>query len=203
MVYNPATEEFECRGGLRPTVWAGLTAAGAQPDFRGHLLNSTDGVSDAGVSHSGANGAHGTSWYSAYFDIYAPGLFPTAADAPHIVAIAVGTNDSDDAETATDFCRLMDKAASYFPLANILMSTAPISSTPGQFDAQAAQVRIEVAARKARGMNVALVDVHAEAALRSGGWSDGVHGSDVGYARMGNVWLRAILRLVAPSRETL
>jgi len=197
MIYIPETDSWECRGGLRPHVWAALTEAGADPDFRGHLLNSDDGVADAGHSHSGANGAHGTVWQSSYFDTYAPALFPTPADAPHVVGIAVGTNDADDAATATDFSRLMDKAASYFPRANILFATAPRTATPGTFDAQAAQVRIEVAARRAAGMNVRLVDVHG-IALRAADFSDGVHGSDAGYAKIGALWARELLNVVAP-----
>jgi hypothetical protein len=198
MVFNPATGQYECRGGWRPALFQELVTIGADPDFVGHVLNSDDGVTTAGTAHSGANNSHGTVWYSSYFDTYAPGI--AVGGNPHIVGIAVGTNDNDDEATATDFSRLVDKAAAAFPRANILMATAPISSTPGQFDAQAAQVRLEVAARKALGMHVDLVDIHAEADLRNGGWSDGLHGSDLGYGLIADVWIRAFLRLLAPSR---
>lgn len=199
----PGGTGFDYHGGVRTHVYAALTDAGVQPDFRGSVSNATEvsgAVTGAGDSHSGLNNSHGTVWLSTYFDQLAPALFPTAADYPHIVAFAVGTNDNDDAATATTYCGLMDKAVEYFPRASILFATPANTWTPGDYDAASAQIRIEVATRKARGMNVDIVDVHRHAVLTHDELSDGVHGNDRGYAKLGGVWVPAFLRLVAPSR---
>ncbi len=189
-VYNSGTGLFEYRGGPRPVAYAAVRSIDASADFIGHVLNSSESppVTDAGTSHSGVNGTTGVNWYNSYWDSFKP-----AWAGAHVFCIGVGANDSDSAAAATSFCRLMDKAAVDFPNAVVLFGTE-ITPEAGGLDTQAAQVRIEVATRKARGMNVDLVDVHADAHLVTGDWSDGLHLTDRGYAKVGEVWAGALLR---------
>ncbi len=185
---------YSYEGGWRSGLFAALTAAGAAPNFIGPQLNSaeTPPVTNAGTGHGGFGGASGHNWYGTYWPIYQAGLSAT----PHLILISVGTNDSDSAAAATDFCRLMDSAAASYPFANILMATAPPTTTPGQFATQAAQVRIEVATRKAMGMHVQLVDVYADAGIIPEDLPDGVHLTRAGYQKMAALWCNAIIPLV-------
>ncbi len=195
-VYDPtspyAVSGFVYHGGPRPVPYAAVKAVDPAADFIGHVLNTSENpdVTDAGSSHSGVNGTSGVNWYGSYWDSL-KGNWTGA----HIFCIAVGANDGNTAPIATDFCRLMDKAAVDFPKAVVLFGTESGSDVPGSYATQAAQVRLEVAARKSYGMNVDLVDVHAEAGLVVGqDWSDGLHLTDSGYAKVGAVWAKALMR---------
>lgn len=195
------------QGGWRKFAYQALVQAGYNPDFRGSIVNTTDSpplasTSIAGHSHSGLDGASGHNWYASYWDSSNFSTsFPTAADYPQIICIAVGTNDADTGAAATDFCRLMDKAATAVPSARILMATAPhTESSATNLDTQAAQVRIEVAARRAAGANVRLVDVHA-IRLVNGDWQDGLHLSTRGYQKVAELaWIPAMLATLEGAR---
>ncbi len=183
--------------GWRHWLYVAAVAAGVSPAFVGALLNSDDGLSDAvaGHAHNGNNGAFGTTWYSTYFDFYLPYVTPSYIPvAPNVIGIAVGANDTDDAAHAIDFCRLMDKAAAAFPLANVLFATRTWATA--DTGAQAAQVRLEVARRRAQGMNVTLVDAHALGPRGIAGTTDGLHPGDEGYRVLGDLWTAALLPLL-------
>jgi hypothetical protein len=193
----------------RALLFQALTQAGYNPDFRGSIACATDdpalGPTIAGNSHSGLNGSSGVNWYSTYWDNNGgnsdfPKSFPTPAEYPQIILIAVGANDTDSALVATDFCRLMDKAATTVPTAKILMATATRSSVAGAYATQAAQVRIEVATRRSRGMNVTLVDANA-VVLNGGDWSDGLHLTASGHRKVAEwAWIPAVLSMLASCR---
>lgn len=193
-IYEPespyAVNGFTYRGGPRPAAYAAVTAIDPAADFIGHVLNTAvnPDVTNAGTAHSGINATSGSNWYASYWD-----SLKAAWAGVHIFCIGMGANDGDTQEDATNYCRLIDKAAVDFPNAVVLFGTE-ITPEAGGLDIQSAQVRVEVATRKARGMNVDLVDVHAEAGLTTGDYSDGLHLTDSGYAKVGAVWARALVR---------
>lgn len=185
---------YNYRGGWRSWLFAAMTAAGAAPNFIGPQLNASEipPVTNAGTGHGGFNGSTGHNWYGTYWATYQAGLSAT----PHLILISVGTNDTDAAATSTDFCRLMDLAAANYPLAHILMATPPPTATAGLLATQAAQTRLEVAARVRAGMHVQLVDMYTDAGLLPAEVPDTIHPNAAGYQKMGIAWSNAVIPLI-------
>lgn len=182
-------------GGWRRYVYSALLALGITPVMLGSLLNASHGLAEsvAGLRHNGNNNSSAAQWLGSFFQGYFSALFPTAADHPHLILLALGANDADSVGTGQNIGALVDLAAANAPRANILVGNVlPRTSMPGT--TVNAQIATEVAARRGRGMHCQLVDQAAAVPLSF--MPDGTHLSAAGYVRAGAVWTSAVVPLV-------
>ena len=187
---EPSAASFIRRGGWKPYAFAAMTSAGQNPDFQGQILNSTDGVTTCGTSHGGVEGATSANWVGTYYATWKAALTAT----PHIVAISLGANDADSAAAAASIATLTDTVAADYPLASILVSTRPKATAVPNFGSlHRAQVISDVAARRANGMHVTLVDQWPVVDLRN--MPDLLHCDKVGYRLLGDLWSGYLIAL--------
>lgn len=188
---------FLYEGGWRCPLFQAMTALGANPNFVGALLNSseTPPVTCAGTAHNGNNGASAANWLASYYQSYWDSLFTGGSPPypiPQWILISVGANDANTVETGETIGDLIDLAALNQPFANILVANVIPRAGAGEPNNNLvnASIAAEVAVRRARGMHVQLVDQAAHITLADLG--DGLHPTSAGYQIMGDVWIAAV-----------
>lgn len=182
---------FSYLGGWRRYVYQALVAGGRTPTMVGGLANASDGlaVGVAGTSHNGNNGSSSAQWVATFFATYQPGLAAT----PTIITLATGANDTDTVGSGQSVGQLIDLATAAYPLANVIVSTRTPQSGVSSSTINA-QIATEVTTRIRAGKHVQLVDGFS--VISTGDLSDGLHPSEVGYKRLGDMWVSAIRPLL-------
>lgn len=183
-------------GAPRSLIYSAMVAAGANPSFVGTQLNASESppVTNAGVGHDGLNGSSAAQWVASYFATKVA-QFSGPSDMPHVVFIIAGNNDVDASAAGTAIGQLVDLVAAAAPRASIFVSTVlPAPTVPRT--ATNAQLRIEIAARVARGIHVTLMEMQAltGATTQRSDLPDTQHPSADLYRRMGE----AMALTVAP-----
>jgi hypothetical protein len=205
------TDGFTVLGGYRIELFRAAHAAGQSITFVGSLMNGpamVDGVNFP-RSHEGHNGftiadeqAAGRMGISGQLTATAMTNFT-----PHIVTLAIGTNDVDlnVADLATANVRLgalMDQIFNANP--SVLLVVAQI--VPTGTDAENVRVRAYnatipplVQARADAGRHIMLVDMYTaftnDPNFRTTLLADNLHPNMAGYTVMGQVWYRALSNL--------
>ncbi len=189
---------FSYNGGARQWLYAAMTAAGAQPDFVGTQLNSSESpaVTNCGTGHDGLDGSSAAQWLASYFATKVA-QFPNAAAMPHIIWIDLGTNDGDVSGTGTTIAGIVDLAIASAPLANIFVATV-LPSVGVTRIATNAQLRTEIATRVAKGYHVQLVEMEqlAQATVNNVDMPDTLHPSASLYRRMGEAMALSVVPLL-------
>jgi lysophospholipase L1-like esterase len=166
------------RGGYRRTVFTAMTAAGKSPSTVGGLLTASYGGDPAlcGTYHNGNAGSTVANWIGSYYATYVG-----SAGTPNLVTIELGANDADTLANGDKVGGdMVDLAAASFPKANILVFNC-LDRYGAQLTNLNSGIASAVATRKARGVNVDVVDMRSCGATLI----DGLHPSDDGYVRMG------------------
>jgi lysophospholipase L1-like esterase len=150
----------------------------------GYIITGGAGAPRAGISDS--------------VDLW---LGPTGVN-PNIILLMIGTNDVGtnydlpNAGKRLDafISKMINKTTGLRPNARLVVAQITPWSNPATDNlavAYNAQVATVVAQHKAAGENISMVDMHS--ALGLGDLSDGLHPNDAGYAKMADVWFKAIV----------
>jgi lysophospholipase L1-like esterase len=189
--------------GYRGPLAERLAAEGIAYQFVGAQSDNQGDLPPDQVHHEGHSG-----FLIAARDGNAPGLTdqvdswlgPTGVT-PDIILLMIGTNDVDqgldlaNAGSRLDalISKLVDKTAGLHPGARCIVAQIPPINDPAEdqlaseYNARVASV---VARHKAAGNSVSLVDMHS--ALGLSDLADKLHPNDTGYAKMANIWFKAI-----------
>ena len=200
-------------GGYRGPLWTRLTGAGYAVDYVGSVADSQCTVPGFDGDHEGHGGwcvdaqsrgdqyglkEHLNSWFA---------VIP----APDVVLLHVGTNDADNNPEAfqgikTRYEALLDVIYAAHPNVHVVVSTVMWRNwSEYNRDCEALRAAIKtylndelpglVAAQKAKGRKISLVDMNAAVPGGNENFNDNIHPNATGYALMADVWYDEIVRL--------
>jgi lysophospholipase L1-like esterase len=200
-------------GGWRKTLQARLRAAGIAYDFVGELSYAAfgrEGVVDAQFDPD----HHGLAGFSNAL-IMTGGVVPTPADVlaslgvkeirvspitevlirlrPDVILLMSGANGFDDAARDALIRRIGDTSSAHLLVATILPQKAPRAGWE-KVNAYNATLPAIVAAQKAAGKSISLVDLHA-VITTDDLLPDGVHPNQAGMDKMADAWFAVLKAL--------
>ncbi len=214
-VGDSLTSGFTVAGAYRPRLYSALTTGGVSVDFVGSATNdATALLTTAGeVNHDGHSGwfiadaaassiDNGKGIYDSVQGWYA-GISP-----PGVILLMIGTNDLNRnnlvSTAANRFGLLLTRLESLNPAARIIVGSVPKASETNSYkDASVTALNTSintynssikgiVTTHAAGGKKVEFLDVNAAMSLADLG-SDGLHFSQAGYDKLGNLWATAVL----------
>ncbi|MES2440033.1 MAG: SGNH/GDSL hydrolase family protein [Verrucomicrobiota bacterium] len=209
------TSGFTRAGAYRPQLYTALTRSGVPVDFVGSATNdSTAALTTVGqTNHDGHSGwfisdtaagtaDNGKGIYESVQGWHA-GVTP-----PGVILLMIGTNDlngNNSVSTApARFELLLARLETLSPTARIIVGSVPKASETNTYKNAAvtalntsintynSSIRGIVSTHAANGKKVEFLDVNAAMALTDLG-SDGLHFSQAGYDKLGNLWAGAVL----------
>lgn len=214
-VGDSLTSGFTVAGAYRPRLYAALTGSGVSVDFVGSATNdATAALTTTGeINHDGHSGwfiadaaassiDNGKGIYDSVQGWYA------SITPPGVILLMIGTNDlnrNNLVATAGDrFGLLLTRLETLNPAARIIVGSVPKASETNTYkDASVAALNTSintynssihgiVTTHAASGKKVEFLDVNAAMTLADLG-SDGLHFSQSGYDKLGNLWAGAVL----------
>lgn len=214
-VGDSLTSGFTRPGAYRPKLYTDLTHAGVTVDYVGSATNdSTTLLTSAGeANHDGHSG-----WFIADTPAGSSdngkGLYEhvqgwhSGIAAPDVILLMIGTNDLNGNNSVSGaparFELLLTRLETLSPAARIIVGSVPkasetniyknasvtnLNASISSFNADVLQI---VNNHAANGAKVEFLDVNAAMTLGDLG-SDGLHFSQAGYDKLGDVWAASIL----------
>ncbi|MDA3923971.1 MAG: GDSL-type esterase/lipase family protein [Kiritimatiellae bacterium] len=182
-------------GGYRIPLYSALTDAGYNVDYVGTQTSNSEGMADP--DHEGHSG-----WTIGGLDANIA-LWLSQIEAPDVVLLHIGTNDSGAGDFSNRVDRLDDlvtKIAVNSPHANIIVTTLLKRSDTTRYTAITnlfnPYVEGKVLGQQALGHKVHYLDMHAYLELSD--MDDGLHPNSDGYQKMADAWFPAITNVVSP-----
>ncbi|HXX79583.1 MAG TPA: SGNH/GDSL hydrolase family protein [Ktedonobacteraceae bacterium] len=182
-------------GGYRLPLWNGLKERGFSIDFVGSVQTGPPGFDRENEGHPG--------WEINQIAVKVVNWLITYR--PNIILLHIGTNDifknDNPAQAPARLSRLLNLITTTLPGATVIVAQIIPLSRSARLNAEVVAynatipriVQIDVA----RGKHVQYVDMYH--AVPPTMLTDQIHPNDVGYFLMANVWLRALLPLLARS----
>ena len=214
-VGDSLTSGFTRPGAYRPQLYTTLTNAGQAVDFVGSATNdATTLLTTAGETHhDGHSGWFIADAASSSID-NGKGIYDNVQSwhasiaPPGVILLMIGTNDLNQgnlvAGAADRFEQLLTRLETLEPTARIIVGSVPKASETNTYKNPAVtglndsinsyntSLLAIVEDHAANGKKVEFLDVNAAMTLADLG-SDGLHFSQAGYDKLGNLWANAVL----------
>jgi VCBS repeat-containing protein len=188
---------FSVPGAYRNRLYSVLTTAGYNVDFIG---TNTDAGNPSlpDINHQGTGGSR--------IDNIQSGIagWLNSVEDPDVVLLMIGTNDFSQnfnlGSVQTRLTNLIADIAIKRPFAKIIVASLPLRSDnatlQSQQSAYGAAIPGIVSNQVTLGRQVNFLDMSS--VLVAGDLTDGVHPNQAGYNKMGDAWLPAIMKVIAP-----
>ena len=197
--------------GYRSVLWSKFVQSGLSVDFVGTLMNGGGGLGD--IDHEG----HGGNNIDQINAQVSPFL---NAQKPDVVLLMIGTNDIFISDTAAEMLgklsQLIDKITSFSPDVKLLVAAVPPIDPQADENKSAAGQAADV--QKIKDYNAGIPKLIASkktarvssvdtssltvADLSPRAVSSGVHLSDGGYSKLGNLWFNGLATAVGTAQGT-
>ena len=182
------------QGGYRGPLWEMTTAQGWQCQYVGSQVFGPPGI-------GGCEGHPG--WGIPSITQIVPQVIPQYQ--PDVILLQIGTNSlhvASDLPTAlASMSTLLDTLIRYAPNAQVVVASVtptPSASLDALFQSFNQQLPGMVQVRAAKGARISFVDMHSLCGFVPSDYSDSLHPTSSGYAKMANVWYNVLSGLPIP-----